>query len=107
MYKITKSARCPSAQRTERIDNAGVYECLLTYLGPIRVILCMASVTLLSFLSWVLWCTKPFIIWCALAWMKRKQNRSERQISLWGQGLHGRQIQDIVVLKSKAHTVDV
>lgn len=45
-----------------------VFKCciLSTYLGPISVILCMAKLTLLSFLSWELWCTKPFIIWCAL-----------------------------------------
>lgn len=44
------------------------------YPGPMRVILCMAKVTLFSSLSWLLWRTKPFIIWCPLPWTKRKQN---------------------------------
>ncbi len=65
-----------------------VFKChiLPAYLGTMSVILCMAKVTLFSSLSWLLWCTKPFIIWCPLPWIKKGNKIKESEmLKLWGQ----------------------
>lgn len=74
--RITSSLvtmRTPQRHQSHRVSRCSV---LSAYPGPISVILCMAAVTLLS----LLWCSKPFIIWCPLAWIKGKSQRHTHRV---------------------------